>query len=217
MKRWAEPNNMIAESKPTNNIDPNNTETANQWMYVLPAQAASRDQLWRKMRHWQIKWSCSEAYPAVVKWNKFPKHMRDRIWLWETVQPHCLNSERTIAFNAVILMNVVAVITHFSKFTFHILGVCTHILLHQLHSGLTSWTTRWFIDLNIASKQPAQFFHQLVIIAPWWVRHQKVGKVSLRCLFQYQIDRHIRFYVLPNHKRLQVVTGSMIAWSAYWP
>ncbi len=30
MKRWAEPNNMIAESKLTNNIDPCNTQTANQ-------------------------------------------------------------------------------------------------------------------------------------------------------------------------------------------
>lgn len=150
MKRWAEPNNMIAESKPTNNIDLSNTETANRWMYVLPAQAASRDQFWRKMRHWQIKWSSSEAYPAAVKWNKFPKHMRDRLKLWEMVQPGYLNSERTIMFNAIILINIVAIITHCSlSFLF---SVPSHTLLYQLFSCLTSWTSRWFIDLNAASK-----------------------------------------------------------------
>lgn len=44
MKRQAQPNNMIVERTLTNNIDPGSAQTANQWMYVLPAQAASPDQ-----------------------------------------------------------------------------------------------------------------------------------------------------------------------------
>lgn len=146
MKRWAEPNNMIAESKPTNNIDPSNTETANRWMYVLPAQAASRDQFWRKMRHWQIKWSSSEAYPAAVKWNKFPKHMRDRLKLWEMVHPSYLNSERTIMFNAIILINIIAIITHCSLSSYsrclviHFYISCSLVSHHEPADDLLIWT-----------------------------------------------------------------------------
>lgn len=70
-------------------------------MYVLPAQAASLDQCCRKMRHWQIKQSSSEAYPADVKWNKFPKHVKDRPELQEVVQPGSLNSKTTIILNVV--------------------------------------------------------------------------------------------------------------------
>lgn len=142
IKGWAEPNNMIAESKPTNNIDPCNTQTANQWMYVLPAQAASRDQFWRKMRHWQIKWSSSEAYPLF--WNGINSpNMKHRLKLYEMALPGCLN--RTIMLTAVIPINIVAIISHWSLFSF-ILGVwsfnitCSMASHYEPADDLLIWT-----------------------------------------------------------------------------
>lgn len=147
MERLAEPNNMIAESKLTNTIDPCNTQTANQWMYVLPSQAASQDQFWRKMRHWQIKWSSSEAYPAVVKWNKFSKHMKNRLQLWEAVQSGCLNWKKN---NHAVILNKYC--RHYLLLLYFVFLVSGRTLLYHLLFGPASWTTRWFIDLNTASR-----------------------------------------------------------------
>lgn len=155
-------------------------------MCVLPTQAASLDQFWRKMRHWQIKWSSSEAYTAVVKWNKFPKHIRDQL---EVIQPDRLNSKRKITLVGILKIRAAIIIK--KKF---ILGVKLYIFYitcslashHEAPDDLLIWT------------QPPNNLHNCFITLSL-LPHDELGakswKSPSRVSLPLQVHRHISCHI----------------------
>lgn len=130
--------------------------------------------------------------------------MKDWPLLQETVQVAHLNSETTNMQNS----NPVAFISQKASCD----SAVWSYTLSRLLSALTSWTSRWFIDLNTAPKQPAQLFHHPVIMASD-KQASETWKSPLRVIFHNSNDKDISFHIL---RRSQVII-SMIACSANCP
>lgn len=147
-------------------------------MCVLPTQAASLDQFWRKMRHWQIKWSIVLKHILRnVKWNKFPKHVRDQL---EVIQPDWHNSKRITTLVGIVKIRAAIIIIIFFFLVSSYTSSKSHALWPQIMKHqMIYWSEH---SLQITCTIVSSPCHYCPMMS--WA--QKVGKVPQGCLFHYE-------------------------------